>query len=169
MKKHWILVAFILTFFLAIIFSLIANFLGNFNNIVLIICILAVILVGIIFDIIGTSILSCDEKVFHSKASQKMKGAKMGIKLIKNSSTVASFCNDVVGDICGIISGSLVAILVVNIARSGEVSLWNVLMASLCSSLTVGCKAIGKRIAVKKSNEIISMVSQFLEIFARKK
>ncbi len=169
MKKHWILVAFILTFFLAIIFSLIANVLGNLNNIILIICILAVILVGIVFDIIGTSILSCDEKVFHSKASQKMKGAKTGIKLIKNASTVASFCNDVVGDVCGIISGSLVAILIVNLASSEYLSLGNVLMASLCSSLTVGGKAIGKRVAVKKSNEIIGLVSKFLDIFSNKK
>ena len=162
MKKHWILWAFVLTFVLAIIFSLIANYLGTFNNVVLIICIFVVILIGIIFDIIGTAVLSGDEKVFHSKASQKSKGAKMAIRLIRNASSVSSFCNDVVGDICGILSGSLVATLIVNMVSSGNLSLWNVLLASICSSLTVGGKAIGKKIAIKKSNEIISIVSKII-------
>lgn len=169
MKNNWTLKVFFLTFILAVIFSLAANYLGNFNNIILTTCIIAIIFIGIIFDIIGTAVLSCNTKVLHSKASQKLRGAKQAIRLAKNSSTVSSFCNDVVGDVCGIVSGSLITILVVNIFINRDISLWNVLLSSLLSSLTVGGKALGKKIAVKKSNDIIYNVGKIISIFSYKK
>lgn len=169
MKNKWTLKVFFLTFVLAIIFSLIANYLGNFNNVILSICIILIILIGIIFDIIGTAVLSCNTKVLHSRASQKLKGAKEAIKLAKNASSVSSFCNDVVGDVCGIVSGSLITILVVNIFTSGNLSIYNVLLSSILSSLTVGGKALGKKMAVKRSNDIIYCVGKILSIFPHKK
>lgn len=169
MKKFWTLKVFFLTFALAIIFSMIANYLGKFNNIVLSICIIMIILTGILFDLIGTAVLSCDMKVLHSRASQKLKGSKNAIALAKNASTVSSFCNDVIGDVCGIVSGSLIAILVVNIFASSNASLWNVLLSSVLSALTVGGKAIGKTLGVKKSNDIIYNVGKILSIFSHKK
>jgi len=169
MKNNWTLKVFFLTFVLAVIFSLIANYLGKFNNIILSICIITIILIGIVFDLIGTAVLSCDMKVLHSRASQKLKGAKNAITLAKNASTVSSFCNDVVGDVCGIVSGSLVTILVVNLFISGNTSLWNVIFSSVLSALTVGGKALGKTIGVKKSNDIIYNVGKILSIFSHKK
>lgn len=169
MKNKWTLKVFFLTFILAMTFSIIANFLGDFNNVVLIICIIIIILIGIIFDIIGTAVLSCDTKVFHSKASQKLKGAKQAINLAKSASSVSSFCNDVIGDVCGIISGSLITVLVVNLFSNNDLSLWNVLLSSTLSSLTVGGKALGKSIGVKKSNDIVYGVGKILSIFAKKK
>lgn len=169
MKNKWAFKVFFLTFILAIIFSLITNYLGKFNNIVLSICIVVIIFIGIIFDIIGTSVLSCNTKVLHSKASQKLKGAKEAIKLAKNASSVSSFCNDVIGDVCGIVSGSLITILVVNLFITNNVSLWNVIFSSVLSSLTVGGKALGKTIGVKKSNDIVYLVGKIISIFKRKK
>jgi len=169
MKNNWTLKVFFLTFILAMIFSLVANFLGDFNNIILIICIISIILIGIIFDIIGTAALSCDTKVLHSKASQKLKGAKQAIRLAKNASSVSSFCNDVVGDVCGIVSGSLVTILVVNLFINNDLSLWNVIFSSSLSALTVGGKALGKSLGVKKSNDIIYSVGKIISIFSKKK
>ncbi len=169
MKNNWTLKVFFLTLFLAIIFSLVANYLGTFNNIILIICIITIILIGIIFDIIGTAALSCDVKEFHSRASQKMKGAKKAIDIAKNASTVSSFCNDVVGDVCGIISGSLITVLVVNLFINSDLSFWNVVFASLASALTVGGKALGKKIAIKNANSIIYTVSKLLTIFKKEK
>ena len=151
------------------IFSIIANFLGDFNNIILIICIISIILIGIIFDIIGTAVLSCDTKVLHSKASQKLKGAKQAIRLAKNASSVSSFCNDVVGDVCGIVSGSLITILVVNLFINNDLSLWNVIFSSTLSALTVGGKALGKSLGVKKCNDIIYSVGKVISIFSKKK
>lgn len=169
MKNNWTLKVFFLTFILALIFSLIANVLGNFNNIILIICIISIITIGIVFDIIGTAVLSCDTKALHSRASQKLKGAKEAINLAKNASSVSSFCNDVVGDVCGIVSGSLITILVVNLFANNNLSLFNVILSSLLSSLTVGGKAIGKNLAVKKSNDIVYYVGKIISIFTKKK
>ena len=169
MKNKWTLKVFFLTFILAVIFSLIANFLGNFNNIILSVCIITIIFIGITFDIIGTAVLSCNTKVLHSKASQKLKGAKEAIKLAKSASSVSSFCNDVIGDICGIVSGSLVTVLVVNMFVENDISMWNVLFSSILSSLTVGGKALGKNFAVKKSNDIVYLVGKVLSIFNHKK
>ena len=169
MKNNWTLKVFFLTFVLAMLFSLIANFLGNFNNIILIICIVTIIIVGITFDIIGTAVLSCNTKVLHSKASQKLKGAKQAIKLAKNASSVSNFCNDVVGDVCGIVSGSLITILVVNLFVNNNLSLWNVILSSCLSALTVGGKALGKNLGVKKSNDIIYCVGKFISFFSNKK
>ena len=169
MKNNWTFKVFILTFLLAMLFSFITNFLGNFNNIVLIICIITIIFIGIVFDIVGTAVLSCNTKVLHSKASQKLKGAKQAIKLAKNASTVSSFCNDVVGDVCGIVSGSLVTILVVNLFVDNNLSLWNVILSAILSALTVGGNAIGKNLGVKKSNDIVYSVGKILSIFSIKK
>jgi len=169
MKNNWTLKVFLITFILAVLFSLITNVLGEFNNLILIICIIFVIIIGIIFDIIGTAALSCDQKVLHSKASQKLNGAKEAIKLAKNASTVSNFCNDVIGDICGILSGSLVAILVVNIFSQDNISFWNILLSAILSSFTVGGKAMGKNIAVKKSNDILHMVGKIIKFFEIKK
>lgn len=167
MKNNWTIKVFLLTFILAIIFSILSNYLGRFNNIVLVICIIAIIFIGILFDLVGTAVLGCDIKILHSKASQKMKGSKMAIKLANNASTVSSFCNDVVGDVCGIISGSLVTILVVNLFINNNLSIWNVVFASVISSLTVGGKAIGKKIAINNSTSIIYTVGKVLSIFSK--
>ena len=42
---------------------------------------------------------------------------KSSIKLIRNSGRVASFCNDVVGDICSVISGSATALIVFRLSE----------------------------------------------------
>ncbi len=167
MKDNWTLKVFFLTFILAIIFSIAANYLGRFNNIILIICIISILLIGIVFDIIGVAVLSCDIKALHSRASQKLKGAKKAIKLTQNASTVSSFCNDVVGDVCGIVSGSLITVLVLNLFVNNNLSFWNVIFSSILSSLTVGGKAIGKKFAVKNADNIIYLVGKILSLLSK--
>lgn len=167
MKDNWTLKVFLLTFILAVTFSIVANYLGKFNNIILVICIISILLIGIIFDIIGVAVLSCDVKALHSRASQKLKGAKKAIKLTQKASTVSSFCNDVVGDVCGIVSGSLITILVLNLFVNNNLSFWNVIFSSILSSLTVGGKAIGKKIAVKNADNIIYLAGKILSLLSK--
>ena len=165
MKNKWTLIVFLLTFILALVFSIIANTLGNLNNIVLIVVTLLVLLVGTIFDVIGTSVLSADIKVMHSRASQKIKGAKEAINLINKSDKVSSVCNDVIGDICGILSGTLSAMLVLNLFNNS--SIYQIVITALISSLTVGSKAIGKQIAIKNADNIIFNVGKLISNFTR--
>ena len=39
-------------------------------------------------------------------ASRKVKGASVAVKLKKSADKTSSFCCDVIGDICGVISGA---------------------------------------------------------------
>ena len=170
-KDSWIIKAFLMTFFIALIFSSTSNFLiSKYNNTIhLIILCIIFIGIGIIFDIIGTAVLTANEASFHAKSSKKIKGSKEAVKLIKNSSTIASICNDVIGDICGIVSGSVGAMLAINISIKFNIStiLITLFTSSIISSLTVGGKAIGKKYAIKNSDSIIFIVAKILNKFKK--
>lgn len=171
-KDNWILKAFLMTFFIALFFSSVSNIIiSKFNYLALIIFSILFILIGIIFDVIGTAVLTADERVFHAKSSQKIKGAKESVYLIKNSSRIATICNDVIGDICGIVSGSIGAMLSIFLADVSGINVvyTTLLISSLISSLTVGGKAIGKKIATKKNEKIVSNVGTVLSVFKRGK
>lgn len=165
MKNNWAYLVFFITFILACIFTILSNLLGNLNNYLLTSTILLVIIIGIVFDIVGTAVLSCDIKVFHSKASQKIKGSKEAVKLANNSSKVSSICNDVIGDICGILSGSLVAVLIINLFANNNLTLANIIITSILSSLTVGGKALGKTYAIRNANNIVFRVGKIISNF----
>ena len=129
------------------------------------------IVIGIIFDIVGVAVNSADEKVFHSMNARQVKGSKVAVKFKKNADKVSSFCNDVIGDICGIISGAAGTTIAVNIANSLNVELLfvNLTVAAIIAALTIGGKALGKGIAINKSKEIITVVSKLLSLFQFKK
>ena len=97
----WPIQAFFLTFVLSSIVSFISNNgIEKLNIYLSIIILIAVILIGIIFDVIGFAVTVAEEGDFHAKATKKAKGAKSSLKLIKNASKVANICADVIGDIC---------------------------------------------------------------------
>ena len=167
-NKSWIIKAFIFTFFITILISGASNAIAENSNIAILIIITFLILfLGIIFDIVGTAVLTAKESSFHAKAANKIKGAKEGIKLIKNASTISSFCNDVIGDICGIVSGSMGTMIALYITSQLDFNktISALIISSIISSLTVGGKAIGKTFAVKKSDEIIFIVGKIISKF----
>ena len=133
----------------------------------MIIITLLVISIGIIFDMIGTATLSSSEVPFHAKSSKKIRGAKESLYLIKNSVKVSSICNDVIGDICGIVSGAMGAIVAVNLSSSFNINIIisTTLVSSVISSLTVGGKAIFKKVAVKNADSIVFFVGRLKSLF----
>ena len=164
-NKLWVIKAFILTFFICMLISGLSNVVANNANLILLFLItIIIILIGIVFDIIGTAVLTANESSFHAKASNKIRGSKESLKLIKNSSNIANFCNDIIGDICGIVSGSMGAMIAIHLADKMELSptITALIVSSIISSIMVGGKAIGKNIAVKKSDSIIFMVGKIL-------
>ena len=170
-KDTWIYKVFFMAFFLAVLFSSASNYIANeFNSIVLIVIIVIVILIGIIFDIVGVSVLSATEATYHAKAAQKVKGAKESVDLLKNAPKVSNFCNDVIGDICGIVSGGLGAVLALELSLNFSINpLWFTIgITSLISATTVGGKAIGKNIASAKCGSIVFAVGKILSIFKKK-
>jgi Mg2+/Co2+ transporter CorB len=167
---NWIYKVFLLSFLLSAVFSSITGLINeDLNPVILIIILIIFISIGIIFDMIGVAVLTSKEATFHAKASKKIKGAKESIFLIKNNTKVSSICNDVVGDVCGIVSGTLGALLIVNICNTFDlnVTITTIIVTSIISALTIGFKAVGKIVATKKSDNITFMVGKifyFLKI-----
>ena len=125
------------------------------------------VVIGIIFDIVGVAVNSADEKVFHSMNARQVKGSKVAVKFKKNADKVSSFCNDVIGDICGIISGAAGTTIAVNIANSLNVELLfvNLTVAAIIAALTIGGKAMGKSFAMNKSDIILYEFAKIVSIF----
>lgn len=128
------------------------------------------VLLGIAFDIIGVAVTTADEAVFHSMNSRKVKGANVAVKFKKNADKVSSFCCDVIGDICGIISGAaattIAAILVTKFHFNALVT--SLTVAAIIASLTIGGKAVGKSFAINKSDIILYEFAKFISNFYRK-
>lgn len=162
-KDNWVYKVFFMTFCLSLAFSFISNVITTNANIFLMVIItLFVIILGIIFDMIGTATLTCNEAAFHAMSSKKIKGAKESISLIKNSVKVASVCNDVIGDICGIISGGMGAMVSISLSNilNGNILLSSILVSSIISSMTVGGKAYFKTVAIKRCDNIVFIVGK---------
>lgn len=150
----------ILTFILAVGFSIFSEFsLRSVNLTIAIILLFFIILIGVIFDTIGIAVAAADIEPFNSMAAQRIKAAKHSIYLIHNASMVSNFCNDVIGDIAGIISGAASAIIISKIINLNlsfiNIAYVSIGLTALIASLTVGGKAIGKIVAINFSKEIV--------------
>lgn len=119
---------------------------------------------GIAFDMVGMAVTAADPKPFHSMAAHKEKGAKAAIRLLQNANQVSSFCNDVVGDICGIVSGSTAAVIVTQLQRDlGTTSvLVSIGVTALISGITIGGKALGKTVAINQCTSVVYRVARIM-------
>ena len=163
---QWVVTIFFVTILISGLISLISEEVmassGMFTAFVIL---LAIVLLGIVFDIIGVAVTSADEAPFHAMAARKVPGSKEAIRLLRQAEKVSSICNDVVGDICGVVSGSASATIAVQILHNFEFS-WprmvSLIMSALVAGITVGGKAIGKTFAVNSSTKIVHFVGRFL-------
>ena len=159
-----------MTFIISFIFSALSEtIMPKVNVLVSIIALIIFILIGIIFDMVGVAITTCDIKPFHSMNSKKLKYAKTGIMLINNQAKVSSFCNDVIGDICGIISGSAGVIIASTLSVKLNIDLFiiSLIITSTIAALTIGGKSLGKTIALKNNTAIIKTFSKIISIFVK--
>ena len=161
---RWVVTIFLVTIVISGIISFVSDeVMSGSGTFTAFLILFAIIFVGIVFDVIGMAVASADEKPFHSMASRKVIGAQDAIRLLRNAERVSSICNDVVGDICGVVSGSASATIAAQILRSGDFTapqLVTLLMSALCAGLTVGGKAIGKTYAVNSATIIVHMVGK---------
>ena len=176
----WVVTIFLITILISGTISLVSDeVMANSSVAVAFVILLAIIFLGIIFDIIGMAVATADEKPFHSMAARKVPGAHEAIKLLRNAERVSSICNDVVGDICGVVSGSASALIAGQVLSNFEFT-WpqvvSLLMSALVAGLTVGGKAIGKIFAIGSCTKIVHMVGRVVyglhhmgDIFRKKK
>ena len=166
---RWVVTIFLVTIVISAVISLFSEeIMAISGTTVAFVILFAIVLLGILFDIIGVAVTSADEKPFHSMAARKVRGAKEAISLLRNAEKVSSICNDVVGDICGVVSGSASATIAAQILNNFEFS-WprvvSLIMSALVAGLTVGGKAIGKTFAIQSSTKIVYGVGRILYFF----
>lgn len=166
---RWSIFIFVLTFIFACIFSVASTSIlegvawGTGMLIVFVI-----VCIGIVFDMMGIASTAAQERPFHAMGAERVKGAKHAIRIVRNADRFASFCNDVIGDISGIISGAASAIVILKLFSAGtdseELGTWytvvNVTFTAIVSGLTVGGKAMGKSIAIHNATPIILFIGK---------
>lgn len=181
----WATIVFVMTYLIACVLSVgTTAVLQGVEWAVGVLVVFIVVLIGIVFDMIGIASAAAPETPFHAMAAKRVRGAKHAIAITRNADRFSSFCNDVVGDISGIISGSASALVVIEFVRNmnAENTLLHTIIAVMftgfVSAITVGGKALGKSFAIHYSVPIILKVGEllfFLEsrlgirVFRRKK
>lgn len=166
--KSWLLKVMLTGFIISLILSLISE--KTLTNVPLLIAILITLLfifIGVLFDVIGMAVTISDEKVFHSMNSRRVKAANIAVKFKKNEEKVSSFCCDVIGDICGVVSGSAGVTITALISSITNIPILPVglITTATIAALTIGGKAIGKSFAVNKSNIILYEFAKIISIF----
>lgn len=167
-NRKWMIQIFFMAFLISVMFSFVSEtMIPKLSTIFGVLLILVFILLGIIFDMIGVAVTASDEAPFHSMSARKVKGANIAVLLKKNADKVGSFCNDVIGDICGVVSGSAGAIIASSFVQTLHVSpfLMSLLVTGLIAAFTIGGKAIGKSFAINQSDMILYKVAKFISYF----
>lgn len=168
----WVLTITFCAFFISLAFSSLTEIVvPHLNAIIGIVLVLIIIIIGVVFDMVGVSVTASDLKPFNSMAAKKIRGSKTAIKLIQNAEKVSAFCNDVIGDVCGIISGSVGILISAIISKETGInnSIVTLVLTALIAALTIGGKAMGKSYAINKSDVIIFKFAKLISIFRREK
>ncbi|ARI77103.1 hypothetical protein [Halobacillus mangrovi] len=160
----------VITFVLAAIFSVISSsVLSGVIWIIGLVIVFIIVFIGVIFDMLGIAATAAEETPFHAMASEKVAGAKEAIVIVRNADRFASFCNDVIGDISGIVSGTASAVVVIQLANTFGYSegstvqiTISVALTSVVAALTVGGKALGKFFAIHSSTKIIFFAARVI-------
>ena len=169
-QYQWVAVVFCLSVSLSAVLSLMSETALDGAGYAVALGVLAVFIgLGIVFDIIGVAVTAADPRPFHSMAAHREKGAKEALFLLRNASRVSSVCNDVVGDICGIVSGATSAVIVARLQTGLNVQsiFISVGVTALVSGLTIGGKAMCKPFAIKQSKQVVYWAGRFLHLFHR--
>ena len=164
----WIIIIVIIAFVLSFCLSFVSqSTIPKVSLYVGIIITLLFIFIGVLFDIVGVAVTSADEAVFHSMNSRNVKGANIAVKFKKNADKVSNFCCDVIGDVCGVISGTAAAAIaaILILKYNFNAILVSLIVTSIVSSLTIGGKAIGKSFAINKSEVILYAFAKFINNF----
>ena len=168
-KWTWVIKIFFVTLILASLLSLASEAaLRNFSLPLAFLALVFFVFLGILFDTIGVAVATADITPFIAMSSKRVRGAKEGLFLLKRAEIVANICNDVVGDICGIISGAAGGMIVITIvSRSNNLSelVISVILSAMIAGFTVSGKALVKIIAMKDNKEIVLAVGKTVHLF----
>ncbi|MDR6224643.1 hypothetical protein [Desmospora profundinema] len=169
---RWAILVSIVTALLAMVLSLVSSsFLNGLPWQGGLLVVLFIVLIGVFFDMLGIAATAAEERPFHAMASKKVAGARQSIGIVRKADQFANFCNDVIGDISGVVSGAagfaVAAALILSMdLPSGSHFMAETLLIGFISALTVGGKALGKSLAIRYANEMVFQMGRifyFLE------
>ena len=164
-KSRWVLRVFLISVALSAVLSFLSSTaLSGTGYVVALLVLAAFIGLGILFDMIGVAATAADPRPFHSMAAHKEKGGHEAVCLLNKANEVSSFCNDVVGDICGIVSGSTAAVIVTELQESFNTTtvFLSIAVTALISGITIGGKALGKSVAINDSTKVVYRVARIM-------
>ena len=168
-RNYWALKITVVSLVLSAFISFLTELTSSAENIIVtVILLLFLIMASILFDGIGVAVTSCDITPIVSMASKKEYGAKTAMWLVKNNEKVSNVCNDVIGDIFGIISGACGAAIAIKIVTltDDKYQQWiAIAVSAVVSALTIGGKAFLKNIAITNSKEFVMFVARIIGIF----
>ena len=164
-NSHWALKVFLMSMALSAVLSFFSTTaLAGTGTVIAILVLTVFIGLGIAFDMVGVAVTAADPRPFHSMAAHKEKGGREAVRLLSRANEVSSFCNDVVGDICGIVSGSTAAVIVTQLQKGLNTTsvLVSIGVTALISGATIGGKALGKKVAINDSTNVVYRVARLM-------
>lgn len=167
---RWPLIVLVVSLFLSFSFSFFSELaLNNANLVIAVIVIFAFMFISIVTDAVGVAVTAAVEVPFRAMAAKKVKGAKESIILINNADKVASIVADILGDICGILSGAAGTVvttkLIAGIANEMQIILIASAVSAVIAGLIIFGKAMGKRIALDNCDKIVLMIGKLVYVF----
>lgn len=170
----WGIIVLFMSFGLTVVFSFLTELLIDENSsaALCVVVLLVLLALNIFCDILANAIISCKPESFHAMASNKIRGAKRAVAFCRNASRLGSVFADVIGDICGIVSGAAGAALATIVALSGGeiIKLVSAITVSaIIGALTVGGKAFFKHFAIKYNKKIVFAFAKFTTFFKKEK
>ncbi|HEY8347527.1 MAG TPA: hypothetical protein VIL07_09690 [Symbiobacteriaceae bacterium] len=163
----------LLSFVLAVVVNYVSDLaLSSVHVLVAFIVVLVLVTINVALDILGTSVTAADQVPLNAKASKRIPGARQAIWLVRNADRVANFCNDVVGDVTGAVSGAAgttVALQLAEFVQGGPAvsQIFMLLIVGLIAGLTVGGKAAGKNLAIERATDVVMVAGRLLYAFER--
>lgn len=88
----------IVTFIIGIIMTFVSKIILGSVGLILGLFVLLIIISINVFDVIGTAATAVTERPLNAMASRKVYGAKQALRVARSADRVASFCNDIIGD-----------------------------------------------------------------------
>lgn len=174
-SARWAVKIVVLTFILSLISSVLSQVaVGGSDILIATMLLIFMVITSIIFDVIGVSVTSCPLCRIRSAGADDDGVTLTARMLINNAEKVNNLCADVIGDICGVMSGACGASIVAAICdvTGFDVFLPSILVSAVIASVTVGGKAFFKKIAVVNSESIVLFAARRIysvtKLFRRK-
>lgn len=166
--QRWVLTVVLLSFALSVAMSLLTSlFVESAGLLAALLTLIALVMIGIVTDAVGTAVTSASEQPFIAMASKRIPGARQALRLVRRAERVSSVLNDVVGDIVGIVAGSAGSVIAAYLGAAFglRVMLASLMTTAFTSAFMIGGKAYGKGIAIRHSEKIVLFVGRAMAPF----